>query len=144
MMRNLPETNIAPGRVRQELRRGVALVAVLVAIALMIVMMSVTLQWALRNRREARQQLHLTQATWLCEAGLQRAIRKSISDSSYRGEHWKPMLPEFPMYEVSVQVSVESTPPNVSYQVVAELFNPNSFSQRFRRSLSYSLPAPTN
>ncbi|MEQ1829611.1 MAG: prepilin-type N-terminal cleavage/methylation domain-containing protein [Pirellula sp.] len=122
--------------------RGVTLVAVLVAVGLLMVMMSVTLGWALRNRREARKQLLLTQTTWLCEAGLQRAIRQSIEDSNYQGEQWQPGLPEFPRHESWIQISVESSPTSKSIKIVAELFEPNSANQRFQRSLQYTFEKP--
>jgi type II secretory pathway pseudopilin PulG len=123
---------------KRKQRSGAALIGVLVAMGLLMAMISITMQGAIRNRREAKKHLLLTQAMWLCDAGLQRAHRKAITDPAYRSEHWQPVLPELNPYTASVQIVVNEGVDSISVDVRAELFEPNSAAQRYQRSLQHT------
>lgn len=124
-------------------KRGAVLIAVLVALGLLIVMISVTLQGALRSRREVRNQLILTQTNWLCDAGLQRAIRAVRKNAAYDGELWSPQLSEQNIFGASVHISVETRSQSKHIRVVAEIAIRNSEHQRMRRSVERTIASET-
>jgi type II secretory pathway component PulK len=126
------------GTIRRK-RSGAVLIAVLVALGLLMVTMSVTLQWSLRSRRAVRSQAMVTQADWLCEAGLGRAIRKRRLDPEYLGETWEPSVRELGTWIARVGIEVESSSSNANVRVVAELVDTSVTQVRFQRSLEYRL-----
>ena len=68
-------------------RRGVALLAVVIALALVSVMLGATTWQLLAHRRTLERRLHQAQAVWLARAGVERAVARLLAEhEGYAGE----------------------------------------------------------
>ncbi len=93
-------------------RRGVVLVCVIACLAVSTVLIALSIQSALRSRREARLHLQLRQTELLCEAGVLRATQKLRDDAAYTGEQWSPPLATDSYHSPSVLIEVIAAPAN--------------------------------
>ena len=123
-------------------RRGGILICILACLAIVSSLVSLTVQSALRNRREIRTQHHLRQTELLLTAGIQRATEKLAQDSSYEGERWQLSSTVFPNYE-KAEVDILGTPAangtSRMIRVIARLSV--SDSQVLQRSHSFVVPS---
>lgn len=69
-------------------RRGVVVVAVIVAATVCLVFVGIWARAVVSEQRRASNRQYQLQATRLAEAGLRRAIALHAADSSYRGDTW--------------------------------------------------------
>jgi Tfp pilus assembly protein PilX len=70
-------------------RRGAMLVVALACLAIVMAIIGVMLQGALRARRQLHVERDLRQVELLLEAGLDRAAFQLASDDDYAGETWQ-------------------------------------------------------
>ena len=70
-------------------RRGAMLVATLACMAIVMGIIGVMLQGALRARRQMHAERDLRQACLLADAALDRAATRLASDEGYDGETWR-------------------------------------------------------
>jgi hypothetical protein len=70
-------------------RRGAMLVVALACLAIVMAIVGVMLQGALRARRQLHVERDLRQVELLLEAGLDRAAFQLASDDAYAGETWR-------------------------------------------------------
>ena len=70
-------------------RRGAMLVVALACLAIVMAIIGVMLQGALRARRQLHVERDLRQVELLLEAGLDRAAFQLASDDAYAGETWR-------------------------------------------------------
>lgn len=70
-------------------RRGVVLGAVLVSLTIAAILFISLLGLAAAQQRQLRKQQIDLQATWLMEAGMERATARLGQDSNYTGETWR-------------------------------------------------------
>jgi len=70
-------------------RRGVAIIMVIAFYAVAVAMMGVWVRSALSHQQQVRRWHEKTQATWLAEAGVRRAVARISSDEEYSGERWQ-------------------------------------------------------
>ncbi len=89
-------------------RQGAVLVCVIACLAVSTVLIALSVQTALRSRREVRLQLQLRQTELLCEAGVMRAALKLRDDSSYSGEDWSPELALESYHTAKVRIEVQA------------------------------------
>jgi len=87
-------------------RRGVVLICVLACLAVSTVLIALSIQSALRSRREVRLHLQLRQTELLCEAGVLRATKKLRDDAAYPGEQWNPQLASETYHSPNVLIEV--------------------------------------
>ena len=95
-------------RNRSANRKGAVLVCVIACLAVATVLIALSVQCALRSRREVRLQLQLRQTELLCEAGVMRAALKLRDDSAYTGEVWEPKLESENYHSASVKIDLQS------------------------------------
>ncbi len=112
-----------PRYVRCRRRRGAFLIGVLACLLIGSVLVGLTVQSALRNRREARLTRQLAQTEWLCEGGLIRAVSALSKSAEYPGETWQPELGLEPLGKAVVEIAVQAgaEPDTWDVRVVARL-----------------------
>ncbi len=93
---------------RRQRRHGAVLVGVLACLLVATVITALTVQSALRGRREARLDRQLAQTEWLCEGGILRAVQELRKSPAYAGETWRPELAIEPFGDAVVEIQVES------------------------------------
>jgi hypothetical protein len=69
-------------------RRGVALIIALVILALLAAFSGVLVRGTVSQRRETTQAERRSQARWLAEAAVRRALARLSGDPGYMGETW--------------------------------------------------------
>ena len=82
-------TRHADRRRRASRRRGAMLVVALACLAIVMAIIGVMLQGALRARRQLHVERDLRQVELLLEAGIDRAAFQLASDGGYGGETWR-------------------------------------------------------
>ena len=82
------------------------MVGVLACLLIGTVLISLSLQSALRGRREARLERQLAQTEWLCEGGAIRAVAALQKSADYQGETWQPKLRLEPFTDAVVDIKV--------------------------------------
>ena len=112
-------------------RRGMALIGVLVALALVTALLAAIGVHLMANRRLAEHRQHQLQAEWLARAGVELGIARLLTDpDGYTGETVEPI----PSSRVSIRVKKESGAAN-HFDVVSEAIYPASSRDRVARSL---------
>ncbi len=104
--------------------RGSAIVGVLACLLIGTVLTALTVQSALRGRREARLERQLAQTEWLCEGGIVRAVAALRKSTDYQGETWQPELGIEPLRAAEIEIKVTadlSESKSWTIQVVARL-----------------------
>lgn len=76
-------------------RRGAMLVVALACLAIVMAIIGVMLQGALRARRQLHVERDLRQVELLLEAGLDRAAFQLTSNDAYAGETWRILASDF-------------------------------------------------
>ena len=92
-------------------RRGAILVGVLACLLVGTVLTALTVQSALRGRREARLERQLLQTQLLCEAGVVRAVKSIAANPGYQGETWQPPIDGGQLNSAKVVIEVTSASP---------------------------------
>lgn len=101
-----------PPREPASLRRGAALLLVMVGLLVASLILAVLVQVTLRQQRQFRQDVYRVQSHWCAVAGLQRAAQQLALDPAYPGEKMqlKPSaaahsVPEDALAEVTIVVT---------------------------------------
>jgi type II secretory pathway pseudopilin PulG len=120
-------------------RRGVALLATLVALTVISLLM-VAITWQIvANRRMLERRQHQAQASWLARAGVEAAAARLLANpADYKGE----TLELIPQSKVQIKVQLEKNSPN-TFTITSEARYPADIpngvarlvTQRFRRVL---------
>lgn len=125
---------------RRQRPRGAAIVGVLACLLIGTVLIGLTVQTALRGRREARLERQLSQTEWLCEGGAVRAVSALRKSSDYEGETWQPKLELEPFRDAVVDIKVNRTESNNwTIHVVAHLDSTIDFDGPMQRSLTLTV-----
>lgn len=94
-------------RIKPASRQGAVLVCVIACLAVSTVLIALSVQAALRSRREVRLQLQLRQTELLCEAGVMRAALKLRDDSAYSGEVWTPAMKFENYHTAAIKIDIQ-------------------------------------
>jgi hypothetical protein len=89
-------------------RNGTVLICVLACFCAIAGTIAITVDQAMRNRRELRTQRHLLQTEYLCDAGLSRCKRSLAMHSDYKGEVWSPNLVELSSERAVIEIRCEA------------------------------------
>lgn len=90
-------------------RRGMAMVAVIACVILLMAVVAVLLRLGSLERRQSRAEERRQQAGWLAESGLERARVALEQNSAYLGEVWTISANEIGGDDSAV-VRIEATP----------------------------------
>jgi len=124
-------------------RRGTALLVALVCIALAVGILYGMVRAAYHGRKEVDLRARQSQARWLKQSAVERAITHLAADENYTGEHWTLPAPVLGgRYEADIQITV--TPPTTdetepTVRVVADY--PTTLPQRVRQTSQFRMPA---
>ncbi len=131
-----------PAGIRKPRRRGLASVAVLIALIVVGLIGAGLLRVALARRSEVGMEERRLQGAWLAESALGRASARLAESDAYTGETW-----EVPAEELggrgagSVAIRVEPVPDHPDRRrVVVRADYPKDSHRRARRSLEVVLP----
>ncbi len=128
-------------------RSGAILVCVIACLAVSTVLVALSIQSALRSRREVRLQLQLRQTELLCEAGVLRATQQLRDDEAYRGERWSPPIASEIYHSPNVLIEVARNKDDSSSEalikVVAQLDSHLDHVGPMQRSHQFTIPSPT-
>jgi type II secretory pathway pseudopilin PulG len=117
-------------------RRGVALMGVVVAIAVLSVLLTAVTWQNLANRKLVQRRHHQLQSAWLARAGMETAVARILHDPGYKGEETKTLE------SAKVKITVVPVKGQASvYQIISEARFPDnnvegvvrSITRRFRR-----------
>lgn len=128
---------------RRTRRRGTALVGVLACLLVGTLLTGLTVQSALRGRREARLERQRLQTEWLLEGGLIRAVKALQASNEYAGETWQPDLQVEPLCNAEVEIKVKPAATDWVIQVVARLDSTTDSDGPMQRSGSVTLKRPS-
>jgi type II secretory pathway pseudopilin PulG len=85
---------------------GTVLICVMVCLGIVTALIATSTQFALRSRRETRVQRQLLQVDFLCEAGYLRAKSQLSQSPEYRGETWRPQVPELGDVMIEIDIAI--------------------------------------
>ncbi len=127
---------------RHQRRRGGALLIAILALAVASMIGAVLLQMAFTQRRQLQHERLRTQAGWIAEAGLQRALQKTATDPQYRGETWMVDVPgRNSTQQAEVQITVGDDA-GKTMTAVATYPHTETFRARVRRSVPSPAKTP--
>ncbi len=128
-------------------RRGVAIIMVIAFYAVAVAMVGVWVRSALDHQQQVRRWHEKTQATWLAEAGMRRAVARISYDEHYAGERWlieSAKLGGQFSADVLIQIEPVEEIPNL-IRIIATAHYPAGEQKRTQSTmtLKYSLPTKT-
>ena len=127
-------------------RSGTVLICVLACLGVVIALVMSTVQSSLRGRREVRLQRQLVQTELLCEAGVQRAVKKLTISPDYHGEKWMPKLGitsfAFVLIEIRTKASSDD-PRSLRVEVIATLATSTESNDSMQRSHTFTIDPTT-
>ena len=127
-------------------RSGTVLICVLACLGVVIALVMSTVQSSLRGRREVRLQRQLVQTELLCEAGVQRAVKKLTISPDYHGEKWMPKLGitsfAFVLIEIRTKASSDD-PRSLRVEVIATLATSTESNDSMQRSHTFTTDPTT-
>ena len=127
-------------------RTGTVLICVLACLGVVIALIMSTVQSSLRGRHEVRLQRQLVQTELLCEAGVQRAVKKLTISPDYLGEKWMPKLgiPSFDLALIEIRTKASSDDPKtLGVEVVATLATSTESNDSMQRSHTFTIDPTT-
>ena len=128
-------------------RSGTVLICVLACLGIVMTLVMCIMQSSLRGRREVRMQRQLVQTEFLCEAGVQRAIKQSNRLPDYRGEKWYPALGNKSFEYVAVEIRMEPSKEDgneMMAEVIATLASSPASNDRMQRSHKFNIRLSTS
>ena len=81
---------------RQETRRGVSMLIVVITLVVLTAVFGAMLQHILLANRQLKQEAHRLQALVLADSGIERAVQQLRLNPAYDGEVWKLTETELP------------------------------------------------
>jgi len=88
-MTTIQTRSIQPRNRRRPPRKGAVLLVAMILITVVLMLVLSWLQVAALQRRTFRALVARTQAEWLVESGIERAVAQLAADPQYAGETWK-------------------------------------------------------
>ncbi|WP_153557231.1 hypothetical protein [Roseimaritima sediminicola] len=87
-------------------RRGILLISVLLALAIVTTLVFLAVRTGLQTRRQMRREVQMEQTRWLLDAGIARGLRELRQSPEYRGETWQvaPVPPPYRFASVTIEV----------------------------------------
>jgi len=133
---------------RRPPRRGAIMVFAIIALLVTTMIGASLLRTAIASTRQIQREQQQIQATWLADAGCQRALAMSRKDPKYVGESWdvSPEQLQSPSGAM-VTISIETgSTPNTERTVTAIAEYPKASSQAIRVTKKITIPIakPTN
>lgn len=145
-----------PKHVRKvrNLRRGVTTIPVIAFYGVALTLVGTWVHSALDHQQLVRRWHEKTQAVWLADAGLRRAIARVEADSAYDGERWQITAAQLgSLFDAEVEIQVKPLPQsdpseNDSDQVeiIAIARYPAGAAKRAQatKTTTYRMPVPTD
>ena len=116
---------------RRQRHRGVALMGVVVAIAVLSVLMAAVTFQNLTNRKLVQRRHQQLQSAWLARDGVEFAVARLLKDPGYKGDTIEPI----PLSKVKITVVSEKGQANV-YHITSEARFPEYSSEVVVRSVT--------
>ena len=132
-------------RLKSKSRSGTILICVLACLGVVTVLVMSMLQSSLRARREVRMQLQLNQTEFLCEAGVQRAVKRLNESPNYQGEKWLPKLGPASFENAAIEIRIEpvrDAANRIRVEVIATLASTAQSNDRMQRSHTFTILPP--
>ncbi len=126
-------------------RSGTVLICVLACLGVVIALVMVAVQSSLRGRREVRLQRQLIQTEFLCEAGVQRAVKQLRKLPNYQSEKWFPKLGPASFENAAIEINVEpvkNAAKTLRVKVTATLASASDSNDRMQRSHTFDIEPP--
>ena len=127
-------------RLKSKSRSGTILICVLACLGVVTALVMSTLQSSLRGRREVRMQRQLIQTEYLCEAGVQRAVKRLKESPNYLGEKWLPRLGTTSFENAAIEIRIEpvrDAANRIRVDVTASLSSTAESNDRMQRSHTF-------
>ncbi|MEM8665905.1 MAG: hypothetical protein AAGG48_00210 [Planctomycetota bacterium] len=119
---------------------GVLAVCTLVCLMVTATVMAITIQSALRYRRQTRLEQQMVQTDFLLDAGIQRALQKLETQADYEGESWTPAGELTRFGEATVQIAVKREPNTmINAKVTATIIESSARQQKTSRSYEFTV-----
>lgn len=117
-------------------RSGIALLAVLLCLTIVLSLMAAWLRMLVLERQGARQQQASLQAAWLAESALDRAAARLTADPSYTGETWHVPADELGGHDSGeILIQIEAPPDRPQQRTIrVQADYPLALSRRHRAS----------
>ena len=132
-------------RLKSKSRSGTILICVLACLGVVTALVMSTLQSSLRGRREVRMQCQLIQTEYLCEAGVQRAVKRLKESPNYLGEKWLPRLGTTSFKNATVEIRIQpdqDAANRIRVEVIATLASTAQSNDRMQRSHTFTVLPP--
>lgn len=114
-----------PNRFISPRRRGAILFAAMVCLLILSLVLGVLLQTSLSQRKQVRKAEQQTQAAWLAESALARAVQKHRADANYQQETWTVPAAELASpHEARVEISVKPSEQPAGQQITVRVQYP--------------------
>lgn len=130
---------LAPRPKTKSARRGGALLIAILALAVASMIGATLLQMAFTQRRQLQHERLRTQAGWIAEAGVQRALQRLATNPDYEGETWIVDVPGREASQPAEVVITVDQPAQGTISAVATFPQKVTFRARVRRSV----PSPS-
>lgn len=117
-------------------RSGISILLVIICLIVITTIVGAMLRNLVLVNRQAKQQMHASQAAWLADSGLERAVFFLRQDSDYRGETWIAGDELFGTKTGHVEIEVDADPNGESFviaRVVATFPHGATFAVKARR-----------
>jgi type II secretory pathway component PulK len=119
-------------------RRGVVLVVVLACVAIISILLGTMIKSTLDWRRQVRYETWNSQAGWLAESGLRKAVHELNSNRKYAGEVWQLNEADGLLWPVSIDIKVTNKSQQKTINVVATFAEETGRPVRAHRTLIIS------
>ena len=119
-------------------RRGVVLIVVLACVAIISILLGTMIKGTLDWRRQVRYETWNSQAGWLAESGLRKAVHELNLNSKYAGEVWHLKEADGLSWPASIDIKVTDESQQKTIEVVATFAEETGRPIRARRTLIVS------
>lgn len=121
-------------------RSGVLAVFVLACLVVAAALMAITVEVAIRARRQTRLEHQMVQTEWLLDAGIRRATVKLRNQPEFKGETWVPSgaLERFGSASVEIAVTNDDTS-SKQVEVIATIAGSSRTGKSTQRSHRFNL-----
>lgn len=100
-------TCITKGKSSPHKRRGVLLIVVLACVAIISLLLGAMVTTTMNWRRQVRYETWNTQANWLAESGLHKAVSELGANPNYEGETWQLETEDGLAWPATVEIEVK-------------------------------------
>lgn len=103
---------------RRNSRSGAILVVAMVTLLLVALLGASLMRSALTSLQQLQREQMLIQATWLADAGCQRALFRMKDDANYRAEAWAIPADQLKSGSAVVQIEIAADPESAARNIV--------------------------